>query len=243
MWLQKRRLTLVGETVGMTRLPKATEKAEPHRTEREFALLRDDRADSVFDTLIEALEEMPEALSGNTPAISSATSSAPAIQASHRRKLWRRWRCSAPGRSRYESSCRTSADQRQRPDSTRQLRSKPRSCCLLMKAAARITNPAKVRGSNARFRPLRGIRLRACDHLRADAQEGPGLGHLGVPFGQLVRRQEANKPLTGSGSNRLQLRDHIGPGQVWIGLAYLVDLFACVLERGMQFAFLIIGQT
>ena len=64
MWLQKRRLKLVGETVGMTRLPKAPEKAEPHRTEREFALLRDDRADSVFDTLIEALEEMPEALSG-----------------------------------------------------------------------------------------------------------------------------------------------------------------------------------
>ena len=127
MWLQKRRLTLVGETVGMTRLPKATEKAEPHRTEREFALLRDDRADSVFDTLIKALEEMPEALSaGILRAISSATSSAPAIQASHRRKLWRRWRCSAPGRSRYESSCRTSADQRQRPDSTRQLRSKPR---------------------------------------------------------------------------------------------------------------------
>ena len=48
----------------MTRLPKAPEKAEPHRTEREFALLRDDRGDSVFDTLIEVLEEMPEALSG-----------------------------------------------------------------------------------------------------------------------------------------------------------------------------------
>jgi hypothetical protein len=48
----------------MTRLSKALEKPEPHhRTEREFALLQDDRGDSVFDTLIEVLEEMPEALS------------------------------------------------------------------------------------------------------------------------------------------------------------------------------------
>lgn len=49
----------------MNRLPKAPEKDQPlNKTEREFALLRDDRGDSVFDILIEVLEEMPEALSG-----------------------------------------------------------------------------------------------------------------------------------------------------------------------------------
>ena len=48
----------------MTRFPKASGLAEPHdKTERELALRRSDRADSVFDTLIEVLEEAPEALS------------------------------------------------------------------------------------------------------------------------------------------------------------------------------------
>ena len=48
----------------MTKFPKASGLAEPHGgTERELALLRSDRADSVFDTLIEVLEETPEALS------------------------------------------------------------------------------------------------------------------------------------------------------------------------------------
>ena len=48
----------------MTKCPKASVPAEPLRkTEREFALQRSDRADSVFDTLIEVLEEAPEALS------------------------------------------------------------------------------------------------------------------------------------------------------------------------------------
>ena len=48
----------------MTKFPKASGTAEPHsNTEREFALQRSNRADSVFDTLIEVLEETPEALS------------------------------------------------------------------------------------------------------------------------------------------------------------------------------------
>ena len=46
----------------MTKFPRAS--GLPHsKTEREFALQRSDRADSVFDTLIEVLEETPEALS------------------------------------------------------------------------------------------------------------------------------------------------------------------------------------
>jgi hypothetical protein len=48
----------------MTKLSKGPERREPHgKPEREFGLLQDDRGDSVFDTLIEVLEEMPEALS------------------------------------------------------------------------------------------------------------------------------------------------------------------------------------
>ena len=48
----------------MTKFPNASGLAEPrNKTERELALLRSDRADSVFDTLIEVLEETPEALS------------------------------------------------------------------------------------------------------------------------------------------------------------------------------------
>jgi hypothetical protein len=48
----------------MTRFPMASGLAEPHgKTERELALLRSDRVDSVFGTLIEVLEEAPEALS------------------------------------------------------------------------------------------------------------------------------------------------------------------------------------
>ena len=46
----------------MTKFPRAS--GLPHsKTERELALQRSDRADSVFDTLIEVLEETPEALS------------------------------------------------------------------------------------------------------------------------------------------------------------------------------------
>ena len=48
----------------MTKFPKASGLAEPHGgTERELAPQRSHRADSVFDTLIEVLEETPEALS------------------------------------------------------------------------------------------------------------------------------------------------------------------------------------
>jgi hypothetical protein len=48
----------------MTRFPKAPATLEPHsKTAPEFGLLRDDRGDSVFDTLIAVLEETPEALS------------------------------------------------------------------------------------------------------------------------------------------------------------------------------------
>ena len=53
-----------GELGVMTTFPKAPGLAEPHKkTEREFALQRSDREDRVFDTLIEVLQETPEALS------------------------------------------------------------------------------------------------------------------------------------------------------------------------------------
>ena len=48
----------------MTKLPSATGTAEPPReTQRELAVRQSERANSVFDTLIEVLEETPEALS------------------------------------------------------------------------------------------------------------------------------------------------------------------------------------
>jgi hypothetical protein len=48
----------------MTKLPSATRTAEPLReTQRELAVRQSERANSVFDTLIEVLEETPEALS------------------------------------------------------------------------------------------------------------------------------------------------------------------------------------
>ena len=48
----------------MTKFPHATGTAEPSRkTQRAFALQQSDRANNVFDTLIEVLEETPEALS------------------------------------------------------------------------------------------------------------------------------------------------------------------------------------
>jgi hypothetical protein len=62
--LQKKRLEASGGTGVTTKFPTVSGLAEPHgKTEREIALLRNDRADSVFDTLIEVLEEAPEALS------------------------------------------------------------------------------------------------------------------------------------------------------------------------------------
>ena len=65
MRLQKKPLDASRGNWGvMTKFPKASGLAEPlSKTEREFALLRSDRADSVFDMLIEVLEETPEALS------------------------------------------------------------------------------------------------------------------------------------------------------------------------------------
>ena len=48
----------------MAKYPKAPGSAEPQsNSEREFALQQSHRGDSVFDTLIEVLEETPEALS------------------------------------------------------------------------------------------------------------------------------------------------------------------------------------
>ena len=48
----------------VTKFSKAPGTAEPHsNSEREFALQQSHRGDSVFDTLIEVLEETPEALS------------------------------------------------------------------------------------------------------------------------------------------------------------------------------------
>jgi hypothetical protein len=54
----------VGGTAVVTKFSKAPVRAEPHSNwEREFALQQSQRGDRVFDTLIEVLEEMPEALS------------------------------------------------------------------------------------------------------------------------------------------------------------------------------------
>jgi hypothetical protein len=48
----------------VTKFSKAPGTAKPHsNSEREFALQQSHRGDSVFDALMEALEEMPEALS------------------------------------------------------------------------------------------------------------------------------------------------------------------------------------
>ena len=48
----------------VTKFPKEPGTAESHsKSERECAIQRSDRGDSVFDTLIEVLEETPEALS------------------------------------------------------------------------------------------------------------------------------------------------------------------------------------
>ena len=48
----------------VTKFSKAPGAAEPHgNSEREFALRQSHRGDNVFDTLIEVLEETPEALS------------------------------------------------------------------------------------------------------------------------------------------------------------------------------------
>jgi hypothetical protein len=54
----------LGGNAVVTKFSKAPGKAEPHSNwERECALQQSQRGDRVFDTLIEVLEEMPEALS------------------------------------------------------------------------------------------------------------------------------------------------------------------------------------
>jgi len=62
-------------------------------------------------------------------------------------------------------------------------------------AAGNTKSPASVRGSDGRdgvknsvTRLHTGYGSVACDGLGADTQEGPGLGHFGIPFGQLLRR-------------------------------------------------------
>ena len=77
-----------------------------------------------------------------------------------------------------------------------------------VRLASKTKSPANVRDltidHGASFFKLEATRLHSsdtCDSLRADAQEGFGLGHFGVPFAQLLGCQKVYKPLAGSATN------------------------------------------